>query len=192
MNLYLFAIESIKQHRINTILFPEFRQNPKKNSKSDRTWKTNLVKIGTILKGFGEDWFSSNWSGSEPMWIELWRRIWGSNDDGSCDLANGDKEISHSSEREKTQGWLSIWRDGFGDQGFAIAIAIELLIFVFDFDFGILEENNSQTSHRFHRPLPCCHVAYGTSPSSPYLRPVPLSFNFFSFILDPFISTGRA
>ncbi|KAL0681797.1 hypothetical protein Bca4012_048644 [Brassica carinata] len=37
------------------------------------------------------------------MWIELWRRIWGSNDDGSCDLANGDKEISHSSEREKTQ-----------------------------------------------------------------------------------------
>ena len=30
MNLYLFAIESIKQHRINTILFVEFRQNPKK------------------------------------------------------------------------------------------------------------------------------------------------------------------
>ncbi|KAF3496865.1 hypothetical protein DY000_02056476 [Brassica cretica] len=51
---------------------------------------TAKATIGTILNGFGEDCFSSFWNGSEPMWIELWRRIGGSNDAGSCDLASED------------------------------------------------------------------------------------------------------
>ena len=149
MNLYLFAIESIKQHRINTILFPEFRQNPKKNSKSDRTWKTNLVKIGTILKGFGEDWFSSNWSGSEPMWIELWRRIWGSNDDGSCDLAKRDLPLQWKREDERLAFDLKrwIWRSRLRHRHRHRA-------FVFCFWFRFRNSRGKQQPHKLPIPSP--------------------------------------
>ncbi|KAF3571186.1 hypothetical protein F2Q69_00059791 [Brassica cretica] len=55
------------------------------------------IKILALLDGLERMEFSTYRTGSEPMWIELWISIWGSNADRSWDFAFGDYE------REKTK-----------------------------------------------------------------------------------------
>ncbi|XP_048623628.1 uncharacterized protein LOC125601237 [Brassica napus] len=75
------------------------------------------------------------------MWIEHWRRIGGSNDAGSCDLAKGDKEISHSSEREKTQV-KHVKEDGRGSWMWRKLLKLRSLVY----EFMRFEVNDGRTA----------------------------------------------